>query len=372
MAGLRQLRNKYYARTLLWDGFRQKETLIPLLTTSKTEARIRLEEVNRNESDIKNGIKISFAWQNEKGITKTLYITLEEALSDYLRFKKRLGLSPGSINRIKNSMDTFTLLFGRSIAVKSINNSSIEKFTDYCLDHYTPVGTNINLRNLKTFLKWLFETELLEKHLKVRMVKVEKSKPSYLTEKQFNALMDIDELDHLYKRMFKFYIGTGCRLTEPFYGRNIGDYLVIPAEFTKAKIEKEVFVSEDLKTTWQEMMDYKNEWIQNGYNFKNLPLKISKTFLWACREVNIEHHFHDLRHTFAVVRYLLTNDIYAVKKDLGHASVTTTEMYANFKRSRLLEDFPSLKKLIEKQQNIAKIPIMDTDSMDTEGIFLTE
>ena len=88
--------------------------------------------------------------------------------------------------------------------------------------------------------------------------------------------------------------------------------------------------------------------------------------------MEIDHHFHDLRHTFAVVRYLLTGDIYAVKKDLGHASVTTTEMYANFKRSRLLEDFPSLKNLIEKQQNLAKIPIMDTDSMDTESLFLME
>ena len=44
----------------------------------------------------------------------------------------------------------------------------------------------------------------------------------------------------------------------------------------------------------------------------------------------------------------------------------------HFTKSRLLEDFPILKKLIEKQQNIAKIPIMDTDSMDTMGLFLTE
>ncbi len=35
--------------------------------------------------------------------------------------------------------------------------------------------------------------------------------------------------------------------------------------------------------------------------------------------------------------------------------------------TRLLTDFQSLKKLIEKQQNIAKILIMDTDSMDKTG-----
>ena len=126
------------------------------------------------------------------------------------------------------------------------------------------------------------------------------------------------------------------------------------------------------KEIWNELIDYKTQWIEKGYTFKNLPLSISKKFLWACREVKIDYHFHDLRHTFAVIRYLLTGNIYSVKKDLGHSSVTTTEVYADFKTSRLLTDFPSLKKLIEKQQNIAKIPIMDTDSMDTAGLFLTE
>ena len=51
---------------------------------------------------------------------------------------------------------------------------------------------------------------------------------------------------------------------------------------------------------------------------------------------------------------------------------TETCSHCDFKTSRLLSNFPSLKKLIEKQQNIAKIPIMDTDSMDTSGMFLTE
>ena len=206
----------------------------------------------------------------------------------------------------------------------------------------------------------------------VRMVKTAKSKPSYLTENDFGKLMNLDELEPFYKNVFKFYVGTGCRLSEPFYGSIDGDYLVIPAQNTKAKREKEVFISDDLKKIWTEMIEFKDAFVKKGYSFKNLPLSISKKFLWACREVNIDHHFHDLRHTFAVVRYLLTGNIYSVKKDLGHASVTTTEIYADFKTSRLLADFPSLRKLIEKQQNIAKIPIMDTDSMDTAGLFLTE
>ena len=57
---------------------------------------------------------------------------------------------------------------------------------------------------------------------------------------------------------------------------------------------------------------------------------------------NTKYHLHCLRHTFAVRRYLQTRDIYLVKNELGHESVTTTEKYAKFSLRRLENDFPSL------------------------------
>ena len=55
-------------------------------------------------------------------------------------------------------------------------------------------------------------------------------------------------------------------------------------------------------------------------------------------------HLHSIRHTFAVRRYLQTRDIYQVKQEMGHSSVTTTEIYAKFSLRRLEMDFPSLTK----------------------------
>ena len=55
-------------------------------------------------------------------------------------------------------------------------------------------------------------------------------------------------------------------------------------------------------------------------------------------------HLHSIRHTFAVRRYLQTRDIYQVKQEMGHSSVTTTEIYAKFSLRRLEMDFPSLVK----------------------------
>ena len=55
-----------------------------------------------------------------------------------------------------------------------------------------------------------------------------------------------------------------------------------------------------------------------------------------------ELHFHNLRDTFTVMKYLETRDIYLVSKELGHSSVKVTEKYANFTNFELLkQDFPS-------------------------------
>ena len=92
------------------------------------------------------------------------------------------------------------------------------------------------------------------------------------------------------------------------------------------------------------LVDSLDSWIGN----------LSKTFLKAMREVDGEdtkYHLHCLRHTFAVRRYLKTKDIYLVKQEMGHASVTTTEVYAQFSLRRLEMDFPSLVELTENGKN---------------------
>ena len=52
--------------------------------------------------------------------------------------------------------------------------------------------------------------------------------------------------------------------------------------------------------------------------------------------------FHYLRHTFAVIEWKKTGDIYLVSKKLGHSFVTTTEIYTKLELCQIREDFPSL------------------------------
>ena len=47
----------------------------------------------------------------------------------------------------------------------------------------------------------------------------------------------------------------------------------------------------------------------------------------------------------------MTGDIYLVSQLMGHGSITTTEIYAKFLSSRLLEDFPDLTGFAENWSN---------------------
>ena len=56
----------------------------------------------------------------------------------------------------------------------------------------------------------------------------------------------------------------------------------------------------------------------------------------------------------------MLGDIFQVAREMGHSSVTTTQLYLEFPEQRRLDDFPSLKDYIENRQNIGKNAIRGT------------
>ena len=371
MASIRQIRKKWYARVSLWDGYRQSQKQIPLYTKSKTTALIRLAEVNRHEKDIKAGANVSFAWQNEEGVIKYKQLSIIEVSQKFHNSRKTLGLANSTIIRNVHSLTLFMKVIGKSIPIESITAKLIEVFKDYCscsLKHASQ-GININLRLLKTFFRWCVQNEFKKSLPYIQMIKIPQSLPSYISEFEWSKLMKSNVLNDIDRKTFLFALETGCRLSEPYYGKIDGHWLIIPAEYTKSKVEREIFLTDELIAIWYEMHNNLQKWLDRGYKIENYRGMISKIFLKACRSVEIKHHFHNLRHTFAVRKYLQTRDIYQVKKELGHSSVTTTEKYAKFSLRRLAHDFPSLNKV---DQNIAKTVVMDTVSMDTDRYLLNE
>jgi len=366
MATLKPRRERWYAR-IIWylSNGKQKEKQVPLRTSSKGLAEERLVLVNKVESEIKNGMEFSFPWLNDEGIIKVIRKSIGDVIADFISFKQLQGLEDSSIKRLMDTLSNFVDFMGISFPVESVTHKHINEkngYVEYCFNKKKPMrkaSVNLELRNLKTFLKWCVENEHLEKMPKIVMVKVSKPKPNHLKEKEICSILELENLSPKWKRIFCFYMDTGMRRAEPFFGYMEGSWLVIPEEHTKGKKEKEVYLTPALVQVWEEMMEMKSDWKNREYKLYNLFGKITKKFKWSIREAGIDdkHHLHNTRHTFAVRRYLETGNIYLVKNELGHSSVMVTEDYAEFKQSRLESDFPTLARNIEKNRKTAK---MDT------------
>lgn len=379
MAGIKILRNKYYARVRKWDGIKQVEKLIPLKTSNRTEALERRLQVNRLEKDIKQGIDFSFAWMNESGKISVVRYTLGKAVEEYLIARKAEKLRTGTIDIYKRALNNLINVCGKNLPIENITTHHIELYKRQFQTN-TNVYANINLRAVKTFLNWLFDNEIISTIPKVKMAKINNNLPSYFTEKEWNSIIQLNlfnvrnklgqfkypEIEH-YKRAWLLYYKTGCRLSEPFNGVLEGNWLIIDVGSSKTNIQREIYISNELIIILDEMQKRLEFHLSNDHKSKTDFIKrYSRIFKQCCKIVGInDKHFHHIRHTYAVRRYLEVRDIYQVAKELGHSSVTTTEIYAKFNLSRLEQDFPSFATNYKKGGFEAKYGIRDTVFRDT-------
>ena len=343
MATLRKRGGSWYARVQWWVADIRKEKSVPLKTQIKVIARERLAQVNKVESDIKAGMNFTFPWLSGSSSTTVKRFKLNDAVELWLSKRKSKGIRSSTIKRNRYSMASFMSVVGYGKPLSGVTTNVIDTYIDVCINKgMTADGININLRGLKTFLRWCHRREYINKVPYIDMVSKPKSMPLYIPDCIFKKLMGLEWLDNRYKDAFKFYRETGCRASEPFIGELDGNWLLISADKTKQRADKELRLNAECLRLCIEMRSYVEKyegtvesWTQN----------LSKTFLKVMREIDgkdTKYHLHCLRHTFAVRRYLQTRDIYLVKQEMGHASVTTTEIYAQFSLRRLEMDFPSL------------------------------
>ena len=352
MATLRKRRGSWYARVQWWVADIRKEKSVPLKTQIKVIARERLAQVNKVESDIKAGMNFTFPWLSGSSSTTVKRFKLNDAVELWLSKRKSKGIRSSTIKRNRYSMASFMSVVGYGKPLSGVTTNVIDTYTDVCINKgMTADGININLRGLKTFLRWCHRREYINKVPYIDMVSKPKSMPLYIPDCIFKKLMGLEWLDNRYKDAFKFYRETGCRVSEPFIGELDGNWLLISADKTKQRTDKELHLNDDCLLLCNQMRKYQEKY--KG-TVESRTQNLSKTFLKAMREIdgkNTKYHLHCLRHTFAVRRYLQTRDIYQVKQEMGHASVTTTEIYAKFSLRRLEKDFPS----IVGNQNMSEI-----------------
>ena len=347
MASLRQRGNQYEARVTWRVDGRKKEKTILLDTILKSVAEIRKLEVNKNEALIKHGIDVSFPWQNENGKVEIIQYNLESAKLDWKESLILNRIKSGTIEIYLTAIDNLIRVCGRTCPVSDVHYKDIEKMKQKS-SHLSYTTINMRLRAIKTFFNWLCDNDKVIKPPKIKQLSIGASLPRYYTEEEFTLILcEVD--DELLRRLYRFYIETGCRKCEPFDSKLNSIGLVVPSGRTKNSYERTITLNKEQIATVKDI----RKWINYKVENKLATKKNATTYIWrvwslACNKVGLDKSkVHYLRHTFAVMEWLRSGDIYLVSKKLGHSSVTTTEIYTKLELCQLREDFPSLTRKLD-------------------------
>ena len=370
MAYLTKKRSKYISiiRQRV-NGRNELVAYIPLKTSVKSEAVLRNKLVQRDENLIKDGtikkyqFKDNFEWLNEEGTSTLIQYSLSDAYEQFIKAHS-VNVSESSIKRIQVTFNVVLPLWKKTTPIKYIINKHIEQFKEHTADKHSKAGINLNLRNIKTFLRWCVDNEMLDKMPKIVMVKEPKRLPKYINEKNMGKIIDKVESLHL-KQSFFLYVTTGCRLSEIVEGTLEGKMLIVPAHISKSRIERRIALNKNQIKVLKEIHIKRDTHLLNGSQIKTFKDKYTKGFKDACRSAGLKGFtLHCLRHTFAVTQWIVSNDIYEVKNLLGHTSVKTTEKYARFTLDELKDDFPTAYKVrleVEKvRKNGLNTPLLNT------------
>jgi len=391
MASLIQRREKWYARVVWRVSGKKKEIQIPLKTPSLTDARERLKAVNNEEENIKDGITQSFEfeskfkWLNPEGTSKYKSLTLGDIIPQYLAYRETI-VRWETHNRDRISLNQLMESIGATKVVSDIDYRDIEgkdgMIQKMRKSGYKDGGIAVSLRHIKTFFSWLYEKEkLIKERIRFDIPNTGKQLYRYFNEQELKAVYDYvkddkNGIDSFFGRCFQFYEQTGVRAKEPFVGELIGDWLIVDAEHSKGKNVRQVKLNEELKSILMEMQQFRDTYIKHGSSKSKkirdaVPPKgnsfippyapnvrayerISKTLKKVVRSLDFKGKkltIKSFRHTYGIKRVTMLGDIFQVAREMGHSSVTTTQLYLEFPEQRRLDDFPSLKEYIEKAEN---------------------
>lgn len=303
-----------------------------------------------------------------EGQIATNAVSMKQFAEEYSAFVKS-NLSMAYWVSVELALKHLLKFFSGATALNVIKIREVEKFIDY-LKKNAPQGYRVYYRTLKAAfnkaIDWGYASE--NPFCKYKLPKKQRNRPDFITEAELGLI-----LQRLESKAFKIGCSKAKRksllmiydiVKTGFYsGMRLGELLNLRWEnvslskntitvgdhrfVTKGKKQRTIPMCEKLSKCIKQRAQSKGQSVEYvfGVSAKRTLTKdyVSKTFKEICRAAGIDERikFHSLRHSFA--SYLAQQGVspYHIKELLGHASVTTTEIY-----SHLNEDV--LKQAIEK------------------------
>lgn len=228
--------------------------------------------------------------------------------------------------------------------------NDVETYKQKRLETVSPVTLNIELRSLKSTFNSAVKWELLKENpfRKVSLLKVPQRPPSYLMKEDFKRLMD-GVKEPLLRDVFLFAVLTGFRKGEILNLKWSG----VDLQKRQITIENsDTFTTKSGKSRTVPMNDALVEMLtkreserngcayvfhRNGYRLNELYLSHRFKKYVVDLGLNSNLKFHSLRHTAASWLVDANVSLYVVQNILGHANISTTQIYSHLSQNTLHE-----------------------------------
>lgn len=327
---IKEKKSPYWYAVYEQDGIRVKRST---KKTSKREAEKVLSKIRSQFHFNPHLVKISLL-----KFADEYYEFIEASKSkDYLRSIKL------SIKMLHN--------FLGDVAINSIRPKNLEMFI-LNVAQKSPYAARLYFKTLKAaFTKAVAWNYLTYNPFKnIRPPKLEKKQPVYITQDDFDEIL-AHEKSKLRRRIYFVLFNTGLRIGELLNLRwkdiDLVNRLIYlrndSIHHTKNRKDRAVPMSNPVFELLYKMYCEDKTGSADNYVFHRVIFirltenHCSKFFKKAVREAGINDrvHLHSLRHSFASMLVQKNVSLYVIKELLGHADISTTQIYAHLKQENL-------------------------------------
>lgn len=245
-------------------------------------------------------------------------------------------------------------LTARNLAVSAVTQSEMQGYIQWLTGQGKSAATVTRaLASLKCFFNWLIDQGCRTENpvLGVKAAKVERKLPKVLSSKEVELLLEqpkcVDLKGYRDHAMLELLYATGIRVSE-LIGLDV-DNVFLTAGFIRCESKERPRIIPMYPTAQKALSDYlqdvRPKLALEGEKalFVNMNgTRMSRQGFWKLIKyygekagIQAEITPHTLRHSFAA--HLLENgaDIHAIQEMLGHADISSTQVYAKLVNQRL-------------------------------------
>ena len=315
---------------IYYTGSNGKRTSVSTKTKYKSEALKFLSDFSKNlEEDKKRGFTA---------------ITIKDFRFEYLKHSESYHTWKTTIN-LKTTFNSLLKYFG-NIPLTDLTKIKIEEYIRYKLRTVSIYCARKDLINIKASLNWGVQNNYLLENPSndIKRIKAPERLPLFFSKSDFRKLLDVIDLQDI-KDIVLFAVNTGLRQGElinlTFKQMNFKDKTIIldnQLHITKSKKVRTVPLNNTAFSIIEKR--YTGNLENNIFTINEAPIKQDflihkfKKYVRAT-DINQSLKFHSLRHTFASWLVQEGVSIFKVSKLLGHADVSTTQIYAHLKQEDL-------------------------------------